>query len=115
MQRVTDRLRDDPAVIDAAAATNMPGVDGYNREILAEAKSPTSDAALPIVNFAAVDDHFFSTYNIGLIKGRGFDTRDTATGTPVATSTSPSPRATPATAAFSVRRFVSIRPSPRGR
>ena len=83
-QRIIDRLRDDPAVIDAAAATSVPGIDGSRREILADGEVAGRDAALPSINFAAVDDHFFSTYGIGLIEGRGFDTRDTANGTPVA-------------------------------
>lgn len=82
--RVVERLRGDPAVIEATAATSVPGVDGYNREILPEGEVADSDRSLPNVNFAAIDDHFLSTYNVRLLEGRGFDSRDNASTTPVA-------------------------------
>jgi putative ABC transport system permease protein len=83
-QRVIERLRIDAEVIDATAATNIPGVDGSAREYLADGDVTDNDATLPLVNFAAVDDHFLSTYNIKLVEGRDFDSRDSVSGTPVA-------------------------------
>jgi putative ABC transport system permease protein len=83
-ERITDRLRSDPEVIDATAATNIPGVDGSTREYLTDGDAADNNASLPLVNFAAVDDGFFSTYNIRLVEGRDFDSRDSASGTPVA-------------------------------
>ncbi|MEO8458905.1 MAG: ADOP family duplicated permease [Dokdonella sp.] len=82
--RITDRLRGDPAVIDATAGTNLPGLDGGPRQFIADGEVPAGDTPLPRANYAAVDDHFFSLYGLRMIEGRFFDTRDTATATPVA-------------------------------
>ncbi|MEZ5463170.1 ADOP family duplicated permease [Dokdonella sp.] len=84
VRRVTDKLREDPMVFDATAATNVPGVDGFNREYVSEAEVVDPDQQLPRINFAAVDDHFLSAFGVSLIEGRGFDSRDSADSTPVA-------------------------------
>ena len=83
-ERLTDHLRADPAVIDATAGTNVPGLDGNNREILADGEAVSGDRSLPQANYAAVDDHFFSAYGVRLLDGRLFDSRDTESSTPIA-------------------------------
>lgn len=83
-ERLTDHLRADPAVIDATAGTNVPGINGYNREILADGETIPGDAPLPQANYAAVDDHFFSAYGVRLLEGRLFDSRDSESSTPIA-------------------------------
>ncbi len=82
-ERITDRLRADPAVINATAGTNLPGLDGGTRAILPDG-AVAGDAPLPRVQYAAVDDQFLSAYGIRLQRGRFFDTRDSAEATPVA-------------------------------
>jgi predicted permease len=81
--RVVERLRADPAVIDATAGTNLPGLDGGVRSILPEGEV-AGDAPLPRLDYAAVDDHFLSAYQLHLRRGRFFDSRDVAGATPVA-------------------------------
>jgi predicted permease len=84
IERMTERLRSDPAVIDATAGTNVPGLDGSNREILADGEPVSGDKSLPQATYAAVDDRFFEAYGVHLLEGRLFDTRDTASTTPIA-------------------------------
>ena len=36
--------------------TNVPGLDGYNREILADGEEASGDRSLPQANYAAVDE-----------------------------------------------------------
>ena len=83
-ERLTERLRADPVVIDATVGTNVPGIDGYNREIIADGEAMADDRSPPQANFAAVDDHFFPAYGVRLLEGRLFDSRDTESSTPVA-------------------------------
>jgi putative ABC transport system permease protein len=83
-ERIVDRLRADPDVVDATAATNLPGLDGWTRKVIADGQVADHDAALPITQFASVDDSYLSTYAIRLVDGRFFDSRDSADSTPVA-------------------------------
>ncbi|MGB8378464.1 MAG: ABC transporter permease, partial [Rhodanobacteraceae bacterium] len=82
-ERITDRLRADPAVISATAGTTLPGLDGGTRAVLPEG-DVAGDAPIPRLQFAAVDDEFLSAYGLRLVRGRFFDTRDGANATPVA-------------------------------
>ncbi len=82
-ERITDRLRADPAVIGATAGTSLPGLDGGLRSVLPDGEV-AGDAPLPRVQYAAVDDRFLSTYRIRLQRGRFFDSRDESGTTPVA-------------------------------
>lgn len=74
-EKITDRLRADPAVIEVTAASHLPGLDGGVRQLLADGEV-AGDGALPQVTFAAVDDHFLDTYAIQMQRGRFFDSRD---------------------------------------
>lgn len=82
-ERIGERLRADPAVIDATAATNLPALGGQRRDILPEGEVP-GDGALPRTLFSAVDDRFFAAYALPLLEGRSFDSRDGADTSPVA-------------------------------
>ena len=82
-EQITDRLRGDPTVIDVTAGTNLPGLGSNSREMLADG-AVAGDGALPRVGFAAVDDHFLSTYAITMQRGRFFDSGDQSDSTPVA-------------------------------
>lgn len=82
-EKITDRLRADPAVVAVTAGTNLPGLDGGLRQVLADGEE-LGDKALPRVTYAAVDDHFADTYGIHMQRGRFFDNRDEPDATPVA-------------------------------
>lgn len=83
-ERIAESLRADSAAVDATAATNLPGLEGSTREIVAVGQEVAHDGALERVNYAAVDDHYLSTYGISLVDGRFFDSRDSAESTAVA-------------------------------
>ncbi|MGB0132689.1 FtsX-like permease family protein, partial [Dokdonella sp.] len=83
-ERVIDTVRRDPAVVDATAGTNLPGLEGWTREVVADGGDIDHDGALPRINFSAVDDRYLSTYGIKLVEGRFFDSRDVATSAAVA-------------------------------
>lgn len=82
-EKITDRLRSDPAVIEVTAGTSLPGLDGGVRQVLAEGEI-VGDSALPRMTFAAVDDHFLAAYGIQLQRGRFFDSGDDSGTAPVA-------------------------------
>lgn len=74
-EQITDRLRADPAVIAVTAGTGLPGLGADLREMLGDGEV-AGDVALPRVNFAAVDDHFLSTYGVQVVRGRYFNNGD---------------------------------------
>ena len=75
-ERIGERLRAEPGVVDASVGTALPGTY-YNemREILADGDEPGAAPAAPVA-FAAVDDHFPGAYGVALAAGRFFDARD---------------------------------------
>jgi predicted permease len=77
-ETLTQRLRGDADVADASVATTLPLTLGATRAILPEGTPADGDAALPQVRYAAVDDHFLSTYALHLRQGRFLDARDSA-------------------------------------
>lgn len=83
-EKLTDRLRSDPEVVDAGVATALPMRFGTNRDILPAGAAADGDIALPKVRYGSVDDHFVPTYGLHMLRGRFFDTRDTAGGERVA-------------------------------
>lgn len=82
-EKITDRLRADPAVTDVTAGTGLPGLNSDGRQVLADG-DVVADGDLPRVNYAAVDDHFLSAFAIQMQSGRFFDSRDDSTATRVA-------------------------------
>ena len=83
-ERLTAHLREDPAVVDVAAGTSLPGIDGWSPGVALDGDEIPTGQALPRINFAAVDANYLSTFDIGLLEGRGFDARDTADSNAVA-------------------------------
>jgi predicted permease len=74
--RVVARLRADPRVIEASAATGLPGfAGGGNETVVAEGEAMPADGYLE-AEHARVDDHFLATWDIPLRAGRFFDGRD---------------------------------------
>lgn len=83
-ERVVARLRADPRVVDASAATGLPGfAGGGNEAVIAEGGAMPADGHFE-AEHARVDDHFLATWDIPLRAGRFFDGRDQADSLPVA-------------------------------
>jgi predicted permease len=83
-ERVVERLRADPRVIEASAGTALPGfAGGGNETVSAEGAAMPADG-YPEAEHARVDDHFLATWDIPLVAGRFFDRRDQADSEPVA-------------------------------
>ena len=81
-ERLTERLRQESDVVDASAATTLPGLIADQCGVRRETDS--SEAAAPRSSLGAVDDRFFSAYKVNLSSGRLFDSRDRADSEPVA-------------------------------
>ncbi len=81
-ERLTERLRSEPGVVDAAAGTTLPGLTAEELSMQPEGLTIGEDGP-PSVRFGAVSKEFINTLGIQLRAGRGFDARDTATSDPV--------------------------------
>lgn len=82
-ERVSERLRADPAVVEVTAATNLPAINNWRREF-ALAGEESADGHIQRLLFAAVDDRFLETYGLKMREGRPFNQGDSADSTPVA-------------------------------
>jgi predicted permease len=82
--RIGERLRADPGVVDASVGTALPGTY-YNwiRDVLPVGAS-VGDAELPTTYLGSVDDHFLAAYGVKLQEGRFFNSGDTADSVRVA-------------------------------
>jgi len=81
-ERITERLRNEPGIVDAAAGTTLPGLIASGTRVIADGAA--TDAPRTFVYSGAIDDHFAATYGLKLEQGRLFDARDHADSTPVA-------------------------------
>lgn len=83
-ERVVARLREDPRVVDASAATALPGFAGGGNETVAAVGAAMPADGYLEAEHARVDDYFLATWDIPLLAGRFFDGRDRADSDPVA-------------------------------
>ena len=81
-ERITERLRAEPGIVDAAAGTTLPGLIASGTRVIADGAA--TDAPRTFVYSGAIDDHFAATFGLTLEQGRLFDSRDRADSTPVA-------------------------------
>ena len=82
--RIGDRLRSDPGVVDASVGTALPGTYyNWTRDVVPDGAS-VGTAELPTTALASVDDHFLGAYGVKLQEGRFFDSGDSADGARVA-------------------------------
>ncbi|MFZ1222137.1 MAG: ADOP family duplicated permease [Dokdonella sp.] len=72
--RLEQALRAEPGVIDAGIGTTLPGLIAESRRVLRDGAGP--DDAQTVVYFGRIDDHFASTYELGLEEGRFFNSSD---------------------------------------
>ena len=82
--RLGERLREMPEVVDATVGTAFPGTFfNETRELLPSGTAP-GEQKLPTISYAAVDDHFLVAYGVALREGRFFDNTDSPTSNRVA-------------------------------
>ena len=82
--RIGERLRSDPAIVDASVGTALPGTYyNWTRDVV-PVGADLGEAELPTTALAAVDDHFLGAFGVKLQEGRFFNTGDTADGARVA-------------------------------
>ena len=84
IDRLVTRVGAVPGVV-AAATTMNPLASGFSFQTLVHVESrPTPDGQPYTVQFRRVTPAFFATMRVPVLRGRSFDTRDTADGQPVA-------------------------------
>jgi predicted permease len=81
-ERLGERLRTEPEVVDASVGTTLPGLLSDREDVVPAGATP--DDPRTTVYSGSIDDHFAATYELTLEKGRYFDARDRADGTRVA-------------------------------
>jgi predicted permease len=81
-ERLSQRLRNDPEVVDAGMGTTLPGLIS-DWERVTPAGAAAEDPRV-LAYTGAIDDHFASTYALRLEEGRLFNASDRADTTPVA-------------------------------
>ncbi len=75
-----DRVRALPGVTDATLADNFPfSSDVFTRNAVVDGYQPRAGEEAPYAFANIVDDHYFNTLGTRILRGRAFDTRDTAT------------------------------------
>jgi predicted permease len=83
-ERIGERLRADPGVVDASVGTALPGTFyNWTRDVLPVGAS-AGDGELPTTFLGSVDDHFLAAYGVKLQEGRFFNSGDSADGVRVA-------------------------------
>lgn len=80
-ERLLNRFRQMPGVIDASLTSQLPL--GGSGDRVGFAVEGVSGAEAPEVQRYVVDEHYFRTMKIGIVTGRSFDPRDHAGGEPV--------------------------------
>ncbi|MBZ5617716.1 MAG: ABC transporter permease, partial [Acidobacteriia bacterium] len=78
-QKLTDRLRESGGVNAVSMSSSIPFSTGQmTRKYLAEGAQPRTSGDAPSTFSYKVDDHFFPLMETKIVRGRGFDSRDTA-------------------------------------
>ncbi|MEA2561481.1 MAG: putative transport system permease protein [Acidobacteriota bacterium] len=78
------RLREDPAVVSAAASTYLPAAGTWAPHIALEGATYPTKEDQPRAHIAWISSEFVRTFNAEVLRGRDFDARDTAASLPVA-------------------------------
>src|SRR3546814_7983144 len=72
-ERVIDRLRHDPEVLSASAATALPGTSAGDERLISARGAAKPVTGYPNALAAHIDDYFADTYQLRLLSGRLFD------------------------------------------
>lgn len=81
-ERLGERLRAEPGVVDAGIGTTLPGLISDWTRVVPAGAAP-NDPRVPVYS-GDIDDHFATTYGLRLEQGRLFNAGDRADTTPVA-------------------------------
>ncbi len=81
--RVVERLRQDPAAVEATASDTIPSATLGSHEDVSLPGQPEPSEGWPRVQMGIVGPHFLDTYDVRLLRGRFFDARDQAQSRPV--------------------------------
>jgi predicted permease len=76
-----------PEAASAAVTTDLPGIGDARRPVAVEGTHQASDPGLPETRHQVTTPGFFATFDVPVLAGRPFDTRDGADGLPVAVVT----------------------------
>jgi putative ABC transport system permease protein len=78
-KKLTDRLRETGGVREVSMSSSVPFSTGQSsRRYLAVGEQPRATGDAPSAYSYKVDDHFFPLMETKILRGRGFDSRDTA-------------------------------------
>jgi len=86
-ERVRARLAVEPGVASAGWVSNLPGVGASLRGVEVEGAVPAVDGNRPRVPVTFASPEFFTTIDLTVLRGRGFDDRDGASAPRVAVVT----------------------------
>ena len=78
-QKLTDRLRQSAGVAGVSMSSTIPfSTSAYSRPYFSEGQPPVKNGNPPSAFAYKVDEHFFQLMETKILRGRAFDTRDTA-------------------------------------
>lgn len=78
-KKLTDRLRETGGVREVSMSSSVPFSTGQSsRRYLAVGEQPRASGDAPSAYSYKVDDHFFPLMETKILRGRGFDSRDSA-------------------------------------
>ena len=78
------RLREDPAVVSAAASSYLPSTGSWEPRFAMEGATYPKEEDQPRAHIGWISSGFIGTFNAQVLRGRDFDARDTAASLPVA-------------------------------
>jgi predicted permease len=85
VRKLEDRLREQAGVKDASVSWTLPFSTGQQsyRHVVVDGYQARAGEEYPSAWVNTVDDHFFPLMESPIVRGRGFDSRDTASSPPV--------------------------------
>ena len=72
------RLEAIPGAESVALATNLPGLGGGGRRFAIEGETYETDQDYPVARVASITPNFFQTFDVNIVRGRGFTRQDDA-------------------------------------
>ena len=84
VEELLRRLREDPAVLAAAAGSYVPATGSATSAYAVEGEVYAAEKDYPVAHLASVSTGFFERFGAGILRGRGFEPLDTAGSLPVA-------------------------------
>ena len=83
VEELLSRLREDPAVLAAAAGSYLPATGSATSACAVEGEAYAAEKDYPVAHTASVSAGFFERFGAGVLRGRGFASMDTPASLPV--------------------------------